>query len=344
MTFSNEQWNQLLDLIERFDASQPDTRAALRETAQLQERLGLGRLELVWHREQIDGALTFHLLVMAQERVYSIGVSSGTVLPWPLRGATPAAPDVLVTVNGTEVRVWQAIACLDFLWQQRALMQAIVDAALIAEQSELDPPEVAAPELAAAVERFYSERGLQTVAQREQWQRERGMSPVTIEQLLRELLIRRKTEVKLVNGDLNIHRSKRRGEYQGIRVAQLALDEAHRERVSAWMEEIPDAGVFDLAARLAWDADYARPPRIEFLELLGYELGESAETVWSSKPGSVQMVQLPDGSWRLISLIAHESTVSETTLEHRIVKRLVNAWCAERRKTARIAWRWGPVA
>ncbi|MER6514980.1 TIGR04500 family putative peptide maturation system protein [Nonomuraea sp. NPDC001636] len=142
---------------------------------------------LLWQREEYDGSLHYDLLARTPDgETVSLSRTAGQELPWPLRGLHRVSEKVLCRVNGMDVSVEQAVALLDFLWQERPLMDRIVEAALLRGLLEEQPAELDAAALQEAMDAFRRARGLLTVKATEVWMAERGLSHEALEDLVAE--------------------------------------------------------------------------------------------------------------------------------------------------------------
>ncbi|MEU6412580.1 TIGR04500 family putative peptide maturation system protein [Microbispora sp. NPDC046933] len=164
------------------------------EPAQARERLDDLRarfpdvvFRLLWQREEYDGSLHYDLLARTPDgETVSLSRTAGQELPWPLRGLHRVSENVLCRVDGMDVRVDQAVALLDFLWQERPLMDRIVESALLRGLLEEQPAELDATALQAAMDAFRRARGLLTPEATEAWMAERGLSHEALEEIVAE--------------------------------------------------------------------------------------------------------------------------------------------------------------
>src|SRR3712207_2194214 len=91
-------------------------------------------IDLVWEEAVYDGAVHYDaLLQLPGEGTVSLGFAPDRGLPWPLRGVQRWSDADLVRVDGSILKVDQAIGCLDFLWEDRRLMDRLVNVCLIDE-------------------------------------------------------------------------------------------------------------------------------------------------------------------------------------------------------------------
>ena len=93
--------------------SQADART---ELSSLSEAWAGLRARVVSSCEEYDSSRHFDVLLTDADGTYTVSFAPAGGLPWPLRGVHRWNEGDLLRVNGTTLRVQQAIASLDFLW------------------------------------------------------------------------------------------------------------------------------------------------------------------------------------------------------------------------------------
>ncbi len=143
------------------------------------------RLNLVAHVEPFDGSLAHDVVVRDGSDTLAIGTTRGPGLPWPLRGVTKAGEQQLLRVNGQELDVTRALACLDAVFDDRSALLTLIHSCLVAEVLDEEPIELTDGEVQAAADAFRRAKGLLTGQQTADWRRQRAMSEPEFESLVR---------------------------------------------------------------------------------------------------------------------------------------------------------------
>src|SRR5262249_45595798 len=105
-------------------------------------------MDLLWQVEGCDQSVHYDaLLHLPGEGTISLSFCPDRALPWPLRGVHRWSDKDLLCVNTTVLRVDQAVACLDFIWDEAALAERLVNVCLIQEALAEYPVEVTPAEL-----------------------------------------------------------------------------------------------------------------------------------------------------------------------------------------------------
>jgi putative peptide maturation system protein len=197
----------------------------------LRERHPETRFRLLRQREEYDGSPHYDLLIKQPgQGTVSLSWCPDRALPWPLRGVHRAGEMMLLRVNGVAVPVADAVARMDFLWDDSRLMDRLVDSALLQQDLEEEPVEFAEGELQEAVDAFRRARGLLTERQTREWMERRSLTPADLERLVEgeaaAARIRQRVNEGRVSG----------GEVNEGRVSEGRVSEG-RVEFDAWMEE-----------------------------------------------------------------------------------------------------------
>src|SRR5215475_11356528 len=97
----------------------------------LQRRHSDVAVHLVWEEEAYDRSHHYDaLLNLPEGGTVSISYCEDRVKPWPLRGVLRWSDADLVRVNNNVLKVDQAIACLDFIWDEAHITDRLVNVCL----------------------------------------------------------------------------------------------------------------------------------------------------------------------------------------------------------------------
>jgi putative peptide maturation system protein len=139
--------------------------------------------------EEYDSSRHFDVLLTDAEGTYTVSFAPADGLPWPLRGVHRWNEGDLLRVNGTTLRIQQAIASLDFVWERDDLLGHLVNVCLVDEELAARVPfAVSDADLQARLDEFRRARGLLSVADTQEWLGQHGISHRQLERRLSDAL------------------------------------------------------------------------------------------------------------------------------------------------------------
>ena len=170
------------------------------------------RIDLLWEEEACDRSVHYDTLVQKDgEGTVSLSFCRERTLPWPLRGVQRWSEMDLVRVNATVLKVDQAVALLDFIWDDAPMLKRLVDAGLIREAIDQDAIPPSDEELQQALDAFRRLHGLYKAADMHRWMEQRGLTQEKLETHLAELAeiaaLRERVTAGKVGGYFEAHRS-----------------------------------------------------------------------------------------------------------------------------------------
>jgi putative peptide maturation system protein len=294
----------------------------------LQDELRRGRpalrLNLVAHEEPFDGSVAHDVVVRDGTRVLVVGMSAPSRLPWPLRGVTRAGEQRLLRVNGQKLDVADALACLDFLFDDREALRTLIRSCVVAEALEEEPVELSADQMQAAADAFRRGKGLLTAEQTERWKAERAMSDGEFETLVRRTAtvaaLRRR-----VAGPEEVHRH----------------FERHRDRYAtvlvAFAPGGPEVLSGDVLAAVTRERGAGRVAGITEWRVADLPPGMAA--VGDTAVGSAVAVRIDDVDGTAV-VLDRRNALDPATAD-RISRELFDEWLDQRRRAADVEWHWG---
>lgn len=333
---------RIFALLEHIHHRQLDTSAVCQALTELQREMPHVLLDVVWETENIGSSVTYCIMATHGGTVYSVSCSRPGVLPWPLRGATNAEANHLVTVNGHTVTVERTINLLDIAWNEADIATRLLDWALFENELDKAGPRLSKFERQDLLTNFYRQRQLTTSAARTQWLRSRGLTEARLAALLEEVALRRQIENGLVGEQCAMELRDNRQAYRGLQVMQAAIPDDSLEVLDSTLRKAsPGMGLSSILGRLAVTGALQGQLRIEFSELLPCDTDEGDESVFLKPVGSVALVRLKTQALRLIEIVGVDADVPESTLVRRVTERCMDRWYGQARQCARIEWHWG---
>jgi putative peptide maturation system protein len=335
---------EALAYLTALNAERTDPAEAQRRLRELRGHHPAARLRLVWQREEYDGSLHYDLLISrAGKGTVSLSHCPDRALPWAFRGGHRVGERLLLRVNGADMEVDQAIACLDFLWDDLPLAERLVTACLLRQELAQDPVELSEVELQHAMDAFRRARGLLTAAATTEWMARRCLSHRDLETLVAGeaavAQLRKRITANHIQGYFDAHR----GELDVVRLARLVF--AGRADAQRAVLEMHAGDDFYAVAERAFATGIASTPSSFFLTVrrddLPAEIGERIVDLTADMtigPCST------DGGHAVLRLLGVEPAVLDDSTIDVIERRLFAAWLEDRRRLARVEWFWGNVA
>ncbi len=284
------------------------------------------------------------LLRRPGEGTVSISYCPERAIPWPLRGVHRLSEGDLVRVNTNVLQVEAAVACLDFIWDDSAIIERLINMCLIQEEVEREPVDLSDAELQAAMDRFRSAKKLFRAEDTRRWLERHGMSHQSLERYVAETAIVPKLRDRVSAGRVDGYFHQHPGDFAKVKVAQLVLESESQARELAETLRTGHEDFASAAERLYFAAaERGAPPKTSLFAVLELRQvdPELREPLFSAAPGQlVGPVAGPMGHalMRVLSIVPGQ--LDEAT-RGTIKDILFKEWLAERRQAARIEWCWG---
>src|SRR5262249_54074838 len=151
-------------------------------------------------------------------------------LPWPLRGLHRWSDADLVRVNGKVLKVDQAMALLDFIWDEARLVERLLNVCLIEEALEREPIELSDAELQREMDAFRSARRLYTAANTHSWMERHGITHRKLEQFVANQAVAARLRERLTAGRVDEAFAARKEEFDTSRIARFDLPDEKSAR------------------------------------------------------------------------------------------------------------------
>jgi putative peptide maturation system protein len=316
--------------------------AALDGLAALEKHHPETPMDLVWVQEPYDGSVHYDALIhVAGEGTVSLSFAADGDLPWPLRGVQRWQDRNLARVNGGVVTVDQAIAQLDFIWDEVPLVRRLVNTCLIQETLKREPITVDEADLQEAMDSFRRARGLFTAEDTHQWLADKALSAEKLEQLLVDQATLRKLRARVAEGRVEDYFVAHRDEL--AEVGLLRLDFADEGRARAALDELRRGETFVALAERALAEAVSRGEQAPVLESLVLRRREAAtfELPIAVAPGDLVGPLPSKRGAALVQALAVQPACLDKRTRQAVEQVLFEDWLADRRKAARIEWYWG---
>ena len=291
----------------------------------LQSRHPDVRFHLIWEREAYDKALHYDVLVRRPDAsTISMSVCAATDVPWPLRGAHRWTDAELLRVNSHVLNVQQAIACLDFIWDEAPVVTRLIDACLIDAELAANPVPITDEELQAGVDAFRRAKGLCSGEATQRWMEARSMTHAQLEALVTDSLAIQKLRRRITADRVETYYAAHRDELDVVNVARFECDDVETAR--RLRQLIRDG-----------ELDFYRAAEQQFVSACSQRRAPSAPTFATLRHRDVQ------SDHSVVRVLSREPSSLDDDTRAFIEAHLFDEWLSQRRATARIEWYWGNV-
>lgn len=320
---------------------------ALRRLHLLQAEHSDIKMRLLWEEQPYDHSVHYDMLLHPQRQgTVSLSFCPDRGLPWPLRGVHHSSEMDLVRVNKMVLRVDQAIACLDFIWEDGRAKKRLVDACLVQEALDEDPIEPTDRELQLAMDRFRCAHKLHRAADTFRWMQERGTTQEELERRIRDEAIIAMLREKVTSGGVEDYFESHRADFDAAAVARIvSTDEANATR--AYDEVRKGAMTFYEAAQRCFLTEVGGPlhPSQElFTVLKRYDVPpEVGSGLFTASPGDLVGPVCNEGTYTVFYILSVVPAQLDARTRSEIKRILFDHWLKERREAAVIEWLWGNV-
>jgi putative peptide maturation system protein len=305
-------------------------------------------LDLLWEERAYDAFTHYDLLLqLPGEGTVSLSFCADGGLPWPLRGVHRWSEKHLVRVNHIVLKVDQAMACLDFIWEEAPVMQRLLDACLIQEALEKDPVELSAEELQRALDAFRRAHRLYTAEDTRRWMERRGLTHEKLERLVGDEAKIARLRDRIAAGRVDDYFEEHRADFDTARIARMQFPD--NESAVRTLRQIRSGELdFCEAAEHLFQTAEERPsgaPAELFAVLRRRHTSpELGAAVFAAAPGDLLGPVRTDEGHAVVRVLSVTPARLDEPTRAAIKKILFEEWLEERRRAARIEWYWGNAA
>jgi putative peptide maturation system protein len=326
-----------------------DTRSeAARERLQLlQKQHPDTKMDLLWEEEVYAQSMHYDMLLHLQGKgTVLLSFFPNHALPWTLHGVRCWSEKDLVQVNNTLLTIEEAIACIDFIWDEAPIIKRLVDTCLIREALEKDLIELSDAELQTAMNVFRKARKLYRVEDTYRWLEQHGTTYEKLEQLVASQAIVAKLRDRLTALHVADYFEEHQSDFDTATIAQFHVFDGESAHQIYEQIQTGELDFYEAAQRHFLGAVGRREhPSGELFTVIqrGQTTSELSEAVFAAAPGDI-LPPVPTETGYAIALVLshHPARLNEATCST-IKKILFEEWLAERRQEARIEWYWGTV-
>jgi putative peptide maturation system protein len=345
----SDSWRQAVaDGLDYLQALQRDGVRPGAAGARLQEVRGRHpdlAIDLLAEEEAYDRSVHYDLLLRRDGAgTVSLSYCPERAVPWPLRGVQRWSDADLVRVNGTVLKVDQAIACLDFIWDEAPLVERLVNSCLVREELDREPIHLTDAELQGAMDRFRSAKKLFRAQDTLRWLERHGMTPESLERYVSDQTLVDRLRDRIAGGGVEEYFRRHPGDFDSAQVARLEVADESQARELAGHIRGGRLDFFAAAEHCFVEAaERGAPPQAGLLAVIERRQAAAVvrEQLFAAAPGQLIGPVPVETGHALLRVLAIVPARLDGRTRAVIKNVLFDDWLAERRRTARIEWCWG---
>jgi putative peptide maturation system protein len=322
------------------DKVQPaDARAKL---SLLKESYPELKIDLFAQEEAYDGSVHYNLLCHEIGKgSLSLSFCPEQTLPWPLRGVHRSREQDLVKVNDVLLTVGDAIAQIDFIWNEHPLAQRLVDKALIFQELQENPVDLTDIELQTAMDDFRIIHKLFTAEATQQWMRSRGLTHETFDSLIWDYASVAKLRRYITKGKVEAYFNQHQSDFRSIQIVYIIFaDQQSMQNMIEDMNQKKDG--FYRALEVQLFANSQNIIEQSFLDLYHcQDCNLPKDQMFITSAGEMLGPIKTEKGLALINVISHQSARLTSKVDKIIQDIIFKEWLEEKRKTASVEWYWG---
>jgi putative peptide maturation system protein len=297
-------------------------------------------MDLLWEEEACDRSVHYDaLLHEAGQGTVSLSFCPERALPWPLRGVQRWSEMNLVRVNATVLKVDQAVALLDFIWDDAPMLKRLVHAALVREALNQDPVALGDEDLQRALNAFRRTHRLHKAADMHRWMADRGLTQEKLECLVVEHAQIAALRDRVTGGRVDEYFALHRAEFDTLSLAQFAVsDVGEAQRI---VEQIR-SGAVDFAEAAERSFLSGRTVPVEpFAVIRRGQAPPELLAAFSAESYSVLGPVRSGEANKIVRVLSKMPASLDGPTRSVIQDLLFEEWLEDRREKSSIEWYWG---
>jgi putative peptide maturation system protein len=237
----------------------------------------------------------------------------------------------------------QAIACLDFIWDESRITDRLVNVCLIEEEVARNPIDISDDELQAAMDAFRRGHKLYKAEDTRRWMERRGVTHQEFEHVATSQAILAKLKDKIAGQRVEEYFASHGSGFDTAYVEQLGVsDQAAAGRLAARIRR----GTLDFATAARTLFVAAKQERNEVPQFFGaIQRREAPQEIraalFDATPGSIVGPVFQGNHYVLFHVVDIVQAELNDSTRDAIKQTLFQEWLEERRQAANIEWLWG---
>jgi len=301
-------------------------------------------MDLLWEEEAYDQSIHYDaLLRSSREGTVTLSFCADHALPWPMRGVHRWSETDLVRVNNTTLKVEQAIACLDFIWDEARIINRLLNVCLIQEVLDKDPIDLSDTELQLAMDGFRRAHKLYKPEDTYLWMEQHGMTQEQLEHCVADEAIVAKLRDRITADRVEDYFAEHRADFNTAFIAQVQFSDAesaHRTYEQVQSGEVDFYEAAQCRFLSAGECSGHPPSDIFAVVQRGQVPTELGAAVFAAASGEVMGPIRTEAGYAIVRVLSVTPARLDERTRNAIKKMLFEEWLAERRQTATIEWYW----
>jgi putative peptide maturation system protein len=333
---------EFLSALQRESVRPNEARARLQSLRKRHPDLSL---DLLLEEQVYDQSVHYDVLIRrAGEATVSMSYCPERAVPWPLRGVHRWSEGDLVRVNTKTLQVDQAMACLDFIWDEAPVIEQLINVCLIQEELDREPINLSDADLQEAMDHFRSAKKLFKAEDTLRWLERHGMTHEKLEQYVADNALVPKLRDRIAGDRVEEYFHQHQADFDTAWVARFEVPDP--SKAGEFGEQIRTGRLdfFAVAERLFFESVQrsATPEAGLFAVIQRREAAPNLrEQLFQAQPGQMVGPIEVDSRHILMRVIAINPGRLDARTGTAIKNIIFKDWLAERRQEAKIDWCWG---
>ncbi|MBW4615117.1 MAG: TIGR04500 family putative peptide maturation system protein [Desmonostoc vinosum HA7617-LM4] len=308
----------------------------------LQKRYPTIQMDLLWEQETYDLSIHYDVLLqMNGEGTVSLSFCSEHSLPWPLRGVRRTREIDLVRVNNTVLTVGDAIAHLDFIWNEIPIINHLVEVCLIREALEKEPIEISDTELQQAMNSFRKAHKLYKAEDTYNWIEQNCITHEKLEQIVQDYAIVNKLRERITANHVEDYFKKHHTDFETAYIAQIDFDD---ENITQdFYQQICSGKInfYDVAEQRFLISSQNSSVNYFFKIQRAQASPHLKNIMFAAKPGDILEPVKTEKGYAIIRVLSINPACFDEATQTTIKQIIFKQWLAQLQNAATIEWFWG---
>lgn len=318
--------------------------AARTRLQSLRERHPQLGLNLLSEREVYDDSIHYDALIRQEDSgTVSISYCPEKATPWPLLGVHRWNDADLLRVNGYVLKVDEAIAFLDFVWDEAPIAKQLINQCIIREELARESIDLSDDELQIAVDQFRIAKHHHTAEDTLRWLDENGLTHESFERIVADGCLIDKLRTHVTGQHVEETFRQRRHDFDCVRVASIKF--ADQQTAVLIAEQIRNQAMdfYSAAESLYAQSNANSSVSVSlFTTIQRHQLATHlSEQFFTASPGQLVGPIPTQHGFELLRVLSLEPAQLDTRLRTEIEHILFDEWLEQRRQDSRIEWCWG---
>ncbi len=302
-------------------------------------------LNLLSEIEAYDQSVHYDALLRSgNEGTVSISYCAERATPWPLLGVHRWSDADLLRVNAYVLKVDEAIAFLDFVWDEASIANQLVNQCVIREELAREPIALTDAEVQEALDQFRIAKRLFKSEEMHNWLELNGMTHESLERFVTDNRLIDRVRDRVTSHRAEEYFRQHTKDFDSARIARIEVaDEGSACKLA---EQIADGKLdfYAAAERLFLAAqrcaDAVANDLFSVIERR-QTTPEMEELIFMAAPGDVVGPVPSEHGYTLVRVLSTTPARLDDSVLSAIKEILFEEWLAQKREAAHVQWCWG---